>query len=425
MPRLSKLLEKLEDTVEARWGVWFQRHKKMLPLYIPVGLVCWYFYGMLLNSMRLGIDAVFHNTGQDVTTIWIFDPICNWLAIFSGFGLKATAFFVLMFCLVTKRGYLWLSGYKYTRDPRGFDILPDGTHGSSGFLTKREMEAFLEIGPIQSVSGMLLGKIKERPEDPDKYAAYVAHRMVPSENNNLLCIGAPGSWKTRGLILPFLMGCAQRKESVFCVDPKGELFEQLSPYFRENGHYVKAVNFLDMAHSDGWNCLYGLDTETDLVQTVANTIIQNTSSPKEADDFWSRAELNLLMALIHYVCNLRDEKGDLLPIEQRGLGDVYQILATMSVNELNRTLASLPPDHPAKGHHGLFLKARENLWGNIITGLGNRLAIFQNKLVDTITRNHDVDLVLPGQRPCAYFIIISAQDSAYRFLSSLFFSLAL
>lgn len=60
MPRLSKLLEKLEDTVEARWGVWFQRHKKKLPLYIPVGLVCWYFYGMLLNSMRLGIDAVFH-----------------------------------------------------------------------------------------------------------------------------------------------------------------------------------------------------------------------------------------------------------------------------------------------------------------------------------------------------------------------------
>ena len=163
MPRLSKLLEKLEDTVEARWGIWFQRHKKKLPLYIPVGLVCWYFYGMLLNSMRLGIDAVFHNTGQDVTAIWIFDPIRNWLAIFSGFGLKATAFFVLMFCLVTKRGYLWFSGYKYTRDPRGFDILPDGTHGSSGFLTKREMEAFLEIGPIRSVSGMLLGKIKERP----------------------------------------------------------------------------------------------------------------------------------------------------------------------------------------------------------------------------------------------------------------------
>ena len=179
-----------------------------------------------------------------------------------------------------------------------------------------------------------------------------------------------------------------------------------------------------MAHSDGWNCLYSLDKETHLVQTVANTIIKNTSGPREADDFWSRAELNLLMALLHYVCNLKDANGDLLPIEQRGLGDVYQLMANKSIQEINRILAALPPEHPAKGHHGLFLKARENLWGNIAIGLGNRLAIFQNKLVDAITRNHDVDLLLPGKQPCAYFVIISAQDSAYRFLSSLFFSLA-
>ncbi len=203
------------------------------------------------------------------------------------------------------------------------------------------------------------------------------------------------------------------------------MFEKLSPYFEEKGFYVKAINFLDMEHSDGWNCLYGLDKETQLVQTVAKTIIQNTSGPREADDFWSRAELNLLMALIHYVCNLKNDNGNLLHIEQRSLGDVYQIMAHKSIQEINRTLADLPADHPAKGHHGLFLKARENLWGNIAIGLGNRLAIFQNQLVDKITRNHDVDLLLPGQRPCAYFVIISAQDSAYRFLSSLFFSLAL
>jgi type IV secretion system protein VirD4 len=61
-----------------------------------------------------------------------------------------------------------------------------------------------------------------------------------------------------------------------------------------------------MTQNRGENCLYGLDTETQLVQTVANTIIEDTSGSKEADDFWSRAELNLLMALIHYVCNLKD-----------------------------------------------------------------------------------------------------------------------
>ena len=425
MLRPSKAVEKLEDLIEKKCGAWFERHKAKFPLYIPVGLVAWYFYGMLLNSLKLGRQATFHLTGQEIPSIWVVNPFKNWFVVFTPVGLGVTAVIVLLVCLITKKGYIWFSGYKYTHDPRGFDILPDATHGSSGFLAKEEMEEFLELGEVGKVQGMMLGKHKVRKDDPDKYAVYAAHRMIPGDNNNLLCIGAPGSGKSRGFIIPFLMGCARRGESVFVTDPKGELFEKLSPYFREKGHYVKAVNFLDMAHSDGWNCLYSLEKETHLVQTVANTIIKNTSGPKEADDFWSRAELNLLMALIHYVCNLKDANGNLLPIEQRGLGDVYQIMANKSIQEINRTLAELPPEHPAKGHHGLFLKARENLWGNIAIGLGNRLAIFQNNLVDAITRNHDVDLLLPGQKPCAYFVIISAQDSAYRFLSSLFFSLAL
>ena len=429
MLRLSKLVERLEDLVERRCGSWIERHKKKFPLYVPLTLGGWYLYGMLLNSLRLGKEATFHTSGQVIESIWVFDPVKNWLVLFTPFGLGVTAVVMLLICLITRKGYIWFSGYKYTRDPRGFDILPDATHGSSGWLTEKEMGEFLEMGKAADIAGMVLGKHKRYPSDPDKYALCAAHHMIPGNNNNLLCIGAPGSWKSRGFIIPVLMGCAQRSangapESVFVTDPKGELFEKLAPYFEEKGFYVKAVNFLDMGHSDGWNCLYGLEKETQLVQTVANTIIQNTSGPREADDFWSRAELNLLMALIHYVCNLRDASGNLLPIEQRGLGDVYRFLAEKSIQEINRILAELPPDHPAKGHHGLFLKARENLWGNIAIGLGNRLAIFQNELVDKITRNHDVDLLLPGKRPCAYFVIISAQDSAYRFLSSLFFSLA-
>lgn len=425
MPRLSKLLEKIEDRIENRCGSWYERNREKLPVYVPLTLLGWYVYGMFVNSLRLGIEWTFHSSGEEVKSIWVLNPFKNWLVVFTPFGLATTAVTVLLICLITKKGYIWFSGYKYTHDERGFDILPDATHGSSGFLTEKEMRSFLELGPAAEVSGMMLGKFRRHKDDPDKYALYAAHTMKSGDNNNLLCIGAPGSGKSRGFIIPFLMGCARRGESVFITDPKGELFEKLSPYFAEKGHYVKAINFLDMEHSDGWNCLYGLDTETQLVQTVANTIIQNTSGPKEADDFWSRAELNLLMALLHYVCNLKDANGNLLPIEQRGIGDVYRIIADQSINEINRTLAALPPEHPAKGHHGLFLKAKENLWGNIVIGLGNRLAIYQNQLVDKITRNHDIDLTLPGKKPCAYFVIISAQDSAYRFLSSLFFSLAI
>ena len=377
---------------------------------------------MFVNSLRLGVAKTFNSTGEEIGSIWVLNPFKNFFAIFTPFGLGTTFVTVLLICLITKKGYIWFSGYKYTRDPRGFDILPDGTHGSSGFLKEPELAAFLETGSVQTVKGMMLGKFKRHADDPDKYALYVAHRMKPGDNNNLLCIGAPGSGKSRGFIIPFLLGVAARKESVFISDPKAELFEKLSPYFAEQGYYVKAVNFLDMEHSDGWNCLYNLENERQLVQTVANTIILNTSGPREANDFWSRAELNLLMAMLHYVCNLKDENGRLLPIEERGLGTIYKILSTETVSEINGHFDKLPKDHPAKGPHGLFVKAKDNLWGSIITGLGNRLAVFQNQLVDKVTRNHDVDLLLPGQKPCAYFVIISAQDSSYRFLSSLFFS---
>ncbi|MEG2138525.1 MAG: hypothetical protein RRY64_07675 [Oscillospiraceae bacterium] len=57
----------------------------------------------------------------------------------------------------------------------------------------------------------------------------------------------------------------------------------------------------------------------------------------------------------------KDANGNLLPIEQRGLGDVYRMLANESINDINCKLTALPPEHPARGHHGLFLKARENL----------------------------------------------------------------
>ena len=425
MRRLSKIIEEAENRIERRWALWLARYKKKLPRYLFFGAVGWYFYGMFLNSLELGIRATFHTAQEEVKSIWVWNPLQNFPEVLTPFGLTVTVVLILLICLITKQGYIWFSGYKYIKDERGFHILPDGTHGTSGFLTEKEIENILEVTPVEDARGMLLGKWKRRRDDPDCCASYVAHTVRPGDNNGLLCIGAPGSGKTRGFIIPFLLGCAKRGESVYITDPKGELFEKLSVYFEEQGYYVKAINFLDMEHSDGWNCLYGLDTERQLVQTVANTIIQNTSSPKEADDFWARAELNLLMALLHYVCNLKDADGNLLPIEQRSIGAVYRMIADESISEINRKLAALPPDHPARGHHGLFLKAKDTLWSNIITGLGNRLAIYQNPLVDQITASHDVDLTLPGKRRCAYFVILSAQDSTYRFLSSLFFSLAI
>ena len=79
-----------------------------------------------------------------------------------------------MICLITKKGYNWFSGYKFKRDPRGFDILPDATHGTSGWMDRKEMEQVVDLGSTSEMQGILLGKLKDDPDDDDKYSEYVA-----------------------------------------------------------------------------------------------------------------------------------------------------------------------------------------------------------------------------------------------------------
>ena len=103
MFRLSKLLEKLEDKLDARFKSWFARNKAKLPMRIPAVIVGWYFYGMFLNSLRLGIASTFHQTDEEIQSIWVLNPFKNWGAVFTGFGIVTTLVIILIICLITKK----------------------------------------------------------------------------------------------------------------------------------------------------------------------------------------------------------------------------------------------------------------------------------------------------------------------------------
>ena len=72
--------------------------------------------------------------------------------------------------------------------------------------------------------------------------------------------------------------------------------------------------------------------------------------------------------------------------------------------------------------HTSFLQKRKKVKGNAVLGLGTRLQILQNKLVQQITSHTDIDLSLPGKQKCAYFCITSDQDSTFDMLATLFTS---
>ena len=82
----------------------------------------------------------------------------------------------------------------------------------------------------------------------------------------------------------------------------------------------------------------------------------------------------------------------------------------------------LPMGHPAKAPYNLFAQSSDTVKAGIILGLGTRLQVLQNEEVKQLVSFSDIDLTAPGKRKCAYYIILSDQETSMAFLSSLFFS---
>ena len=420
MRPLSKQIEKLENDLTPKLTKTVRRLKAELLAKWPLLLLLWYLCGMLINAVKRLLSTQFQQGSQQaVESLLELNPILNLAAVFTPIGLGVLFCCAVMAFLYSKQGYRWFSGFKGQRDSRGFDILPDGTHGTGGWMERRQLEAIFQVGKPRELTGTILGRLTGEDE-------YISPRTDNGLNSHALIYGASGTGKSRGVIKPFILQAISRRESAVLLDPKGELYESTSEYARKKGMVVKVYNLLDMPNSDGFNCISDIESDRTLVQSVAEVIIRNTSNESERQDFWSKAELNLLMAMLHYVVDMRDDAGRLLPIERRSLGEIYRLLSTRSITELEVMFDKLKrayPHHPALAPYGLFKQANRQIWGNIAIGLGNRLSVFQNRLVDTITRYNDIDLTLPGQVPCVYYCVISAQDSSLEFLSSMFFSL--
>lgn len=178
----------------------------------------------------------------------------------------------------------------------------------------------------------------------------------------------------------------------------------MSQYLRDSGYTVRVFNLVNPAHSDSWNCLREINGEEMMAQIFADTIIRNTSAER-GDHFWDSSEMNLLKALCLYV-----DQG--YPDKDKYIGEVIKLLTLKTGKELDAIFELLPLDHPAKAPYQLYHQAPEQVRTSVITGLGIRLQIFQSKLMREITRYNEIDLTLPGRERCAYFCIISDQDTA-------------
>ena len=321
-----------------------------------------------------------------------------------------------LFCLlaiVTIGGVIFLIYKLYDRfdgkkkDPRGFTTSDSGVYGTATFMTDKEMQKMLELTTPERAEGVILGEYDGKT---------VCMPRDTRLNKHIAICGASGTLKSRAIVRNALFQAMKNEESVVLTDPKTDLYRDTAEMFRANGYEVKVFNLVSPANSDSWNCMSDLGGDTLLAQVLTNVIIGNTSSGK-GDHFWDNGEGNLLKALVLYV-TLDPDKTP----EDKNLPAVYRLLTQNSENELTKMFARLPMDHPAKAPFNLFAQSSETVRSGIILGLGTRLQVMQNKAVQSITARSDIDLTAPGRKKCAYYLILSDQDTTMAFLSSLFFS---
>ena len=310
----------------------------------------------------------------------------------------------ILLLMVMRMGYSDTGEYDTDRN---FIYSVKGTYGTSGWMSRKEMAGVLDLVPdLRKHKGIVLGMLNNKA---------VCIPENPHINGNLAVYGSSGSMKTRSFCMNRILQAAVRGESLIISDPKSELYEKSSEYLRDQGYCVKVFNLVNPENSDSWNCLSEVEGQELMAQLFVDVIIKNTINNGKGDHFWDSCEMNLLKALVLYVDQSYAEQN-------RNIGEVYRLLTLSGESDLDSLFENLPPTHPAKAPYSLYKQASDTVRSGVIIGLGSRLQVFQSELIKKITTRDEIDLELPGQERCAYFLVTSDQDSTFDFLASLFLS---
>ena len=312
----------------------------------------------------------------------------------------------------------WEEARREDKLQRGFLHAKDGApYGDAHFEEPWEFIDAAQIRPVEKCKGKILGQLDDEGRlcvDFNPYEGRI--------NSHMVAIGRSGGGKTFTFVKTFLMQAMKQRHSVFVADPKGDLYRETSSYFRDNGYVVRKLDLKNLQKSDGWHCLgslHGVNLITN-AQIFSSTVMANIS---ERDDVYSRAGGSLLTALI-----LRVLQGKEYPPEKKNIKTVHELLQDSGGIDFLDSLLSgeglAEDEEDCSRFYQDFKRASGNLAGNIITHLATGIQLLNNRLIGDILSTDDIDLTLPGQVPCVYYINFPDTDVTFKFIISLFFSMA-
>lgn len=242
-------------------------------------------------------------------------------------------------------------------------------------------------------------------------------------NKNIAVFGSSGSKKSRGFAIPNGIELAQeelqkkikREMSLVFTDPKGELYRKLTKYLETKGYDVKVFNLVNLTYSNAANFIKFVEDETD-AQIFSQIVIEGTQLARKSggDEFWNRGEQNLLKALLLYVINYVEKEED------KSIGFIYDVLASGNIKQIDKLF--FDTSGPTRLSYNIYAQATDIVKQSVVTGLATRLQVFQTDKIRNITNKDEISFEDIGNKKTCVFVVTSDTNSAFDYLSTLFFT---
>ena len=369
--------------------------------------------------------AVFSLFGSVITTYvahegFSINPIRWLVGIFQyGFSFSYFLLFAILFISVLIYMSVKMNG-ELEKDDRDFLYSKNGTYGTAKLLRRpQELKGVARVQPPQYALGTILGQMDTSGK---KIINQDFFDKTNHRNKHVAIFGASSSGKTFSYVKPFCIQAVRRRESLVITDPKGELYEDTVQYFKDSGYIVRRFDLKQLELSDGWDILGEIRGNPDRADILAKIIWSNISNGSSSGSIFESGPVSLLKAIL-----LRVALDDGLKEEgKQNIGEAYQMLQNPAGEDgLNEAFD--PQKLPKKlqvcvGPYMSYKQGSPNMRGNILITLSSLLNVFQSETVRKITSQNDIDLTLPGKKPCVYYCILPDMHSTYNFIGAVFFS---
>lgn len=246
-------------------------------------------------------------------------------------------------------------------------------------------------------------------------------------NNNDLIIGASGSGKTSGYVIPNIKLCG---ESMVISDTKGLLYDKLHNELLASGYEVKLLDFVKMSKSSCYNPLdyVRVDTETEKVceQDVLSVAYSLLPTTRQDDPFWEETARMVLASLVAFV-------KEALPGAEQDMVSVTSLAnmlytgsdAESLFNELERHKPDSFAVKKFKGYRDIMTSSKKS-WACVLQFLNVALNTYDFADVRNMLRGENKIWVEDlGRKKVALFVNVSDTDHTYDNLINVFYTQAI